>query len=407
MKNNWSTHAILGLPVAGVRCLRVSLWIFMLSLFFLFMREEAQAEPARIDLNGFRESSRILVGKLPITVTPRREYVIKAGTSGLIELYVPPKPGNFKAGDRLGGIDVQRVELDEELMALSESLLKEKEIPQWHLQRKAQVDQLTTKLTALEGERELASNMLADPKKYEDLFKGVRKGKEMGGRSIEEYLEELNEHHKQLKEILAFIESDRKEELEIGELVKKFELRKMQFELRRKEAYLSVPFEGRVSFVFPYVNGEKNYVVMGTELAVVQDLKEIFGQVPIVDSRWRLLEKSKIELEVAITTGVARAKYAKSFKKDLSGGETLIYSFLFDRSDKQGLMNQIAGTVEGKLFYNFGRQARLVPKFLLVSLNPEVFRKEGWEGLVDSLVPDYELLHVGLHSVALIKATGS
>ena len=134
------------------------------------MREDAQAEPGRIDLNGFRESSRILVGKLPITVTPRREYVIKAGTSGLIELYVPPKPGNFKAGDRLGGIDVQRVELDEELMALSESLLKEKEIPQWHLQRKAQVDQLTAKLTTLEGERELASNMLADPKKYEDLF---------------------------------------------------------------------------------------------------------------------------------------------------------------------------------------------------------------------------------------------
>ena len=69
-------------------------------------------------------------------------------------------------------------------------------------------------------------------------------------------------------------------------------------------------------------------------------------------------------------------------------------------------MNQISGKVEGKLFYNFGRQARLVPKFLLVSLNPEVFRKEGWRGLVDRLVPDYELLHVGLQSVALVKGTG-
>ena len=379
----------------------------MFLLFCLADRAIAQAKPKSLDLRGFRESSRILIGKLPITVTPRREYVIKAGTSGLIELYVPPKPGNFKAGDRLGGIDVQRVELDEELMALSESLLKEKEIPQWHLQRKAQVDQLTTQLTTLEGERKLAANMLADPKKYEDLFKGVRKGKEMGGRSIEEYIEELNEHHKQLKEILAFIESDRKEELEIGELVKKFELRKMQFELRRKEAYLTVPFDGRVSFLFPYVNGEKNYIVMGTELALVRDLKEIYGQVPIVDSRWRLLDKSKLELEVAIAAGVARAKYAKSFKKDLSGGETLIYSFLFDGADRQGLMNQISGTIEGKLFYNFGRQARLVPKFLLVSLNPEVFRKKGWSGLVENLVPDYELLHVGLQSVALIKAAGS
>jgi hypothetical protein len=386
--------------------MRFLLWALLVSLLCFLACKEGLAKHAKLDLRGFRENSRILVGKLPIMVTPRREYLIKAGASGLIELYVSPKPGNFKAGERLGGIDVQRLELDEELMSLSESLLKEKEIPQWHLQRKAQVDQLTTQLTVLEGERALAENMLADPQKYKDLFKGMRKEREMGGRSIEGYLEELKSHQKQLKEILAFIESDRKEELELGELVKKFELRKMQFVLRQKEAYLTVPFDGRVSFVFPYVNGEKNYVVMGTELALVRDLKEIFGQVPILDSRWRLLEKSKLELEVAVPQGVALARYASSFKKDLSGSENLIYSFIFDPSDNQSLMNQISGKVEGKLFYNFGRQARLVPKFLLVSLNPEVFRKEGWRGLVDRLVPDYELLHVGLQSVALVKGTG-
>ena len=248
--------------------------------------------------------------------------------------------------------------------------------------------------------------MLADPQKYKDLFKGMRKGREMGGRSVEDYLVELKEHQKQLQEILAFIESDRKEELEVGELVKKFELKKMQFELRRKEAYLTVPFDGRVNFVFPYVTGEKNYVAMGTELVVVRDLKEIFGQVPILDSRWRLLEKSKLELEVAVANGVALAKYAKSFKKAVSGSENLIYSFLFEASNNQRLMNQMSGTVEGKLFYDFGRKARLVPKFLLVSLDPEVFRKHGWKGLVGRFVPDYELLHVGLQSVALAKSPG-
>ena len=112
----------------------------------------------------------------------------------------------------------------------------------------------------------------------------------------------------------------------------------MQFELRRKEAYLTVPFDGRVNFVFPYVTGEKNYVAMGTELVVVRDLKEIFGQVPILDSRWRLLEKSKLELEVAVANGVALAKYAKSFKKAVSGSENLIYSFLFEASNNQRLM---------------------------------------------------------------------
>jgi len=356
---------------------------------------------------SFRESSRILVGKLPIMVTPRREYLIKAATSGLLELYVPPRPGNFRAGDRLGGIDVERMKLDRDLMELSESLLREKEIPQWYLQRKNQIDQLKKQLTTLEGERELAENMLADPVKYKDLFKGMRPGREAGGQSVEEYLEGLKEHQGQLREMLAFMESDRKEELEIGELTKQFELKKMQFALREKEAYLTVPFDGMVSFLFPYVAEERNYVVMGAELARIRDLKQIFGQVPILDSRWRLLEKSRLELEVQVANGVAVAKYDKSLKKETAGSETLVYSFLFDEAVNDVLASQMTGTVEGKLFYDLRGKARLVPKFLLVSLGSDVFRKEGWEGLVERFLPGHEVLYVGLQSVALAKTEAS
>ena len=136
---------------------------------FLIGQDKKQSTVPRLDPARFPERSRILIGKLPIMVTPRREYVLKAGTSGLIELYVPSKPGNFKAGDRLGGIDVARLKIDEELMELSESLLKEKEIPQWRLQRKTQIDQLMNQLNTIEGERKLAEQMIANPEKYNDL----------------------------------------------------------------------------------------------------------------------------------------------------------------------------------------------------------------------------------------------
>jgi hypothetical protein len=402
MKNNPPAEIILRFPRAAA-C-RVGLFIFCWAFpFSLFGQNDSAAQSVRFDPARFRENSRILIGKLPIRVMPRREYAIKAGSSGLIELYVPPKSGNFKAGDRLGGIDVERIVLDKELMELSESLLKEKEIPQWHLQRKTQIDQLKTQLSTIEGERELAERMLADPGKYKDLFKGMKGSKETDGKSMQTYLSGLKDHQAKIMEILSFIQSDRKEELELGELFKKFESKKMQFDLREKEAYLTIPFDGHVQFLFPYVAGEKNYVSLGTELALVRDLSEVYGHVPIVDSRWRLLGKSKIELEVAVSTGVARAKYAKSLKKEISGSEQLIYTFLFDPSDNQVLMNQMSGTVEGKLFQDLGRKARLVPKFLLVSLNPETFREAGWKGLVENLVPGYELLQVGLQSIALAK----
>ena len=57
--------------------------------------------------------------------------------------------------------------------------------------------------------------------------------------------------------MLSYADSVRKEELELGEIKKKFELRKMQFEMRMQEAYLTVPFDGEIEFLFPYVEGEK------------------------------------------------------------------------------------------------------------------------------------------------------
>ena len=63
----------------------------------------------KINLNGFREQSRILVGKLPVMVTPFREYTLKAGASGEIEMYVPVKTEKYEAGRRLAGIDAERL----------------------------------------------------------------------------------------------------------------------------------------------------------------------------------------------------------------------------------------------------------------------------------------------------------
>ena len=388
----------------GVRIRLVSLSLLLLGVPTAVFSQEESFSSKRFDPSRFKESSLILIGKLPIRVTPRREYLIKAASSGQIELYVPPKPGNFKAGDRLGGIDVERLKLDEELMELGESLLREKEIPQWYLQRKNQIDQLKTQLAGIRRERELAKQMLADPEKYSDLFKVMKAARDREGESMEAYLSDLQEHQEQLVGILDFIQSSRKEELEIGELNKKFELKKLQFDIRRKDAFLTVPFDGRVTFIFPYVTGEKNYVALGTDLALVRDSKEVYGQVPILDSKWRLLDQKSLELEVSVAGGVATGHYSKSLRKELSGSEALIYSFLFDSSDNALLMNQMSGKVEGKVFLGFDRPVRLVPKFLLVALSPGAFREGGWKGLLQSVAPDYELLQVGLQSVALVES---
>ena len=363
---------------------------------------DALCRPGKgLDIAQFKESSRILIGKLPAMVTPRREFTLKASSSGLLDLYVEAKPGYFKAGDRLGGVDVERLSLDAELLTLGESLLREKEIPEWHLQRKSMIKQLKQQQSTLNSENNLLQQMIEDPEKYKDLL-GKGTGKEfMDEQSLAKYAAELEAYLLKVDQVLDFAQSKRQEELELGELLKKFELKKLQFQLRQKEAYLTVPFDGEVQFLFPYVAGEKNYVGAGTEIALVRDKTEIFAQVPILDSDWRLLDKSRLELELKTSAGVSQADYSQSSKQESGGKERLVYTFKFSPADSPLLGNLLGGSVEAKLFYGLERTAHLIPKFLLVSANPDAFRNGGWVGLVKEVLPEHELVHVGLNSVAV------
>ena len=376
--------------------------LFLFSFSVLLSQVEKERSH-RLKPSGFKESDRLLIGKVSLKVTPLREYKMKAGSTGLFELDVPYKSASFKLGDRLGGIDTARLELDQELMVMSESLLKEKDIPQWHLQRRSQIEQFQNQLAKIEGERSLTEQMLANPEKYRELFQSAKRDDVNQTDDLKAYLETLASHENQVKGMLSFVESERKEELELGEIKKKFELRKMQFEMRMQEAYLTVPFDGELDFLFPYVEGEKNYIQAGMDVALLRDLRELHGQVPIMDPDWRLYAKNMLELEVKSSRGNIIGKYLKSSSKEVSGGEELIYSFKFDPQDNLALRNQLGGRTDGMLYLKLSRSARMVPKFLLVSLNPKVFRLGGWAELVTSVCPGYVLLDVGLYSIAIAK----
>ena len=95
-------------------------------------------------------------------------------------------------------------------MDLSESLMKEKDIPQWHLQRRSRIEQLENQLTKIEGERSLTRQMLDNPEKYEKIFQGLGTEDKNQKMELESYLESLFIHEKQIQEILSYANSERK-----------------------------------------------------------------------------------------------------------------------------------------------------------------------------------------------------
>ena len=135
----------------------------------------------------------------------------------------------------------------------------------------------------------------------------------MKGENLLLYILKREKDEMRLTEILSFMNSDRKETLELGELRKKFEVRKLQFEMRMKEAYLTMPFAGQVEFLFPYVEGERNFIQRGMEVALVRDLQKIHGQAFMADSRLRLLDKNRVELQVETALRFCRGQVFEEF----------------------------------------------------------------------------------------------
>ena len=87
----------------------------------------------------FKNADRILMGEIMVKVIPRREYMVKAGATGEIKLNPQFMQGMVEAGQELGGIDMESLLLQKELLEIEESFFRERKLPQSKLQRISEI----------------------------------------------------------------------------------------------------------------------------------------------------------------------------------------------------------------------------------------------------------------------------
>ena len=204
--------------------------------------------------------------------------------------------------------------------------------------------------------------------------------------------------------MLKLHQTDRLEELRVAETQLKFENQKLQFEARKREVFLTAPFDGEAEILFPYFMDRPNYVAAGTELARITDKSLVFADLPVLDSDWRLIPKNLLHLEVDSAKGPLRGRYHSRTQISLQGQSKLCYRFAFSGKDSEALEPLFGGTVPGKLYCQLEEKRTLVPKFFLIAINPKLFREQGWPALIAKMFPEYILDREGLNHLALKKA---
>ncbi len=348
----------------------------------------------------FKESHRILVGEVLVKVFPRREYLIKAGASGELKLNYQQGKIKVEAGDELGGIDIETHQLQQDLLNIEESLHKEKKLPQAQLQRITEIDKFKERLSKIDSELRLTKKFLDNPDLFSQVYESDQSDSQLT-QKLYSTLQDLNGSKKIIQERISYLENEKFQDLEIQEIEKKLKIKNLQFQARDREVRLTVPFSGELQYLYPYQTGERNFVASGVDIAKVRDINEIYVDAPIYNSKWRLISKDKLKLVLKSTSGEEVGNYLESREKNISGNAVLVYRFSFPKSKVENLRPMLDGMVDAKLYYSFEKPALLAPKFLLVSLNPVLFRERGWYGLIDELCPDFELIKVGLNQVGI------
>lgn len=342
------------------------------------------------------------LGLLPCTLQPRSQITINSTLAGALKLYIEQPQTNLAAGKVWGefeptifeaeaaAIEEAKVKLDER-----ERLLMDLEIPKKRLQMEREIEEMQRQVAMLQllsTNKELADLTLkagdgTSMLRPDSLSKAEA---ELGfARQSLEYLQQTN---------LAMIGVD------LQGMRSEWQRRKLEFERRRAQATLKMPFNGQLTVSLPLAEGVAEYPVnIGQEVGVARDLSSVRLRVPIVNSAWNSLPPEKLTAIVRLPNGAEfEAPFAYQKIERNQNREESAYYFQFTR-DQTPMVARLIGTdITCELWLNLNQPTRVVPKLALIMHNPGAFQAGNWSLGLANAFPGSRLAVEGQTDLAIV-----
>jgi hypothetical protein len=321
---------------------------------------------------------RMRMGVLPCTLQPRSQIAMNSTVGGALKLYVTVPQTNLQGGVVWGefepsifeleakALEEARVKLDER-----EKLQREIEIPKLRLQvqRELQEAQIrVAKIQYLSTNREMADLML-----------------NVGGtKSVlrPESLAEAQEELRLINQKVTYVQETNSSVLtaDIGTSRLSWERQRAEFERKRAQATLKMPFTGQLTISLALADGVAEYPVnVGQEIGVARDLSVVRLRVPFANSAWSAIPPDRFFTIVRLPSGQElEAQFAYNKVEKTQNREESAYYFQF-MPEATPLVARLIGTdVTCELWLNLGQATRVVPKLALIMHNPVAFQSGNW-----------------------------
>jgi hypothetical protein len=365
------------------------------------MKSGANAAVATNTTNSLRWESfplatRMRLSSVPCQLLPKSLIAIPAPVAGELKVYITApqtnlaanfvwaefEPKIFAAEDE--AIDEARKKLD-----IREKLQTELEVPRQKLQLSRQMEEAQRHVALLQllaTNKELAELTLSTGIPGENPLKPESLGKAQTELSLirqtMDYLDATN-----LAVLGIDLPGQRSEWLR----------RKLEFDRRRAQATLKMPFKGQLTVSLPLTEGVENYpVTLGQELGVARDLSLIKIRVPLANSSWSALPPEKLIAIVRLPTGRelgGRFLYQKLER--IQNREESVYYFQFPSDQSAAALRLIGTDVGCEIWYQLPEPVRVIPKMTVLLENSVDLEVQNWGQCIQGRYPGAELVVEG------------
>lgn len=360
---------------------------------------------AELALESYPRKERIVLGTLPISLKPVREFSVNASVSGQLEIEVNQLSGWAEEGTLLANLDRERIELEGELLELETTFIELQELPEKRLAayndlrnaeaRKSEIEKQLAFIEKIEASPELSKLYGRDRTDFDDT-----KSKATA---------RLAEEMETVEEVLGNLEVPEVRALSEQILALKLKKRIAEHERRVEESLLKMPFDGRFQYLFPIEAERSNYrVLQGEPLLKFEDLSTIYGVIEVRGVLWRTYRKEQLRLrlpELGSRSFDLLGSFHHSIAEERGQRSALLYYFAFDTKAAKVVADIRGGFVSGQILLDVSEERPyLVPKLDLLEAYPNSFRGN-WKTGVQSVFGEVKAVYIGQDEIGIVPAS--
>lgn len=345
------------------------------------------------------------LGLLPCTLQPRSQITINSTLAGSLKLYVAVPQTNLPAGLVFGEFEPSIFELESKAIDEARVKLDERE----KLQREIEIPRLRMKLERdlKEAERRVKMvQFLSTNREMADLTLSVGESKTLlRPESLAEAEEELHLVNQNLNYV--YETNSVLLNMDAGGSRLSWERQRAEFERKRAQATLKMPFNGQLTMTLPLAEGLAEYPVnVGQEIAIARDLSIVRLRVPFASSAWSAIPPERLFAIVRLPSGKElEAEFAYNKVERNQNREEAAYYFQFS-PEHTALISRLIGTdVTCELWLNIGQLTRVVPKLSLIMHNPTAFQSGNWSAGLAQAFPGARVAVEGQTDLGIILPT--